>query len=135
MELTRKSSAALSYCDHSGDKSYKFFDTKMETVLSHRIQIESLLVDALSRSELSIHYQPFVDTQTQQVIGAEALLRWNNAELGCVSPTDFIAIAEQSGQIIEIGYFVLRSGIQQAAYGDSSIIQIFILLLMSHHCS
>ncbi|NRA84233.1 MAG: EAL domain-containing protein, partial [Gammaproteobacteria bacterium] len=116
MELTRKSSAALSYCDHSGDKSYKFFDTKMETVLSHRIQIESLLVDALSRSELSIHYQPFVDTQTQQVIGAEALLRWNNAELGCVSPTDFIAIAEQSGQIIEIGYFVLRSGIQQAAY-------------------
>jgi len=116
IELTRKSSAAISHRNHSGENSYTFFDKKMETMLFSRLQIESLLVDAIGNNELSLHYQPFVDTKTEKVIGAEALLRWSNPELGFVSPTDFIEVAEQSGQIIEIGYFVLRKSIQQAAY-------------------
>jgi len=116
IELTRKSSAAISHCEHNGDNNYTFFDKNIETMLFSRLQIESLLVDAVANNEFVMHFQPFVDTKTQQVVGAEALLRWNSPELGFVPPSDFIEIAEQSGQIIEIGYFVLRKSMQQVAY-------------------
>ncbi|MBB1437393.1 EAL domain-containing protein [Shewanella sp. SG41-4] len=116
MELSRKSSAALSHCEISNNNGYKFFNPKMESELSNRIQMESLLRGALNRNELSLNYQPFVDTQSQNVIGAEVLIRWYNPTLGQVSPVDFIENAEQSGQIIEIGYFVLRNALKQLAY-------------------
>jgi EAL domain-containing protein (putative c-di-GMP-specific phosphodiesterase class I)/GGDEF domain-containing protein len=116
MDLSRKSSAALSHCEMGNNNSYKFFNQKMESELSSRIQMESLLRGALKRDELSLHYQPFVSTQSKSVVGAEVLIRWNNPTLGQVSPAEFIEIAEHSGKIIEIGYFVLRSALKQLAY-------------------
>jgi diguanylate cyclase (GGDEF)-like protein len=116
MDLSRKSSAALSHCEMGNNNSYKFFNPKMESELSSRIKMESLFRGALQRNELSLHYQPFVNTQSQSVVGAEVLIRWHNPTLGQVSPVDFIEIAENSGQIIEIGYFVLRNALKQLAY-------------------
>ncbi|MGX9462563.1 sensor domain-containing phosphodiesterase [Shewanella sp. A14] len=116
MDLSRKSSAALSHCQRSNNNDYKFFNPQMESELSSRIQMESLLRGALNRDELSLNYQPFVGTQSQSVVGAEVLIRWHNPTLGQVSPVDFIENAEQSGQIIEIGYFVLRNALKQLAY-------------------
>jgi diguanylate cyclase (GGDEF)-like protein len=129
MDLSRKSSAALSNCEMGNNNSYKFFNPKMESELSSRIKMESLLRGALQRDELSLHYQPFVNTQSQSVVGAEVLIRWQNPILGQVSPVDFIEIAEHSGQIIEIGYFVLRSALKQLAYWREIYNQDFYLAI------
>jgi diguanylate cyclase (GGDEF)-like protein len=129
MDLSRKSSAALSHCEMGNNNSYKFFNTKMESELSSRIKMESLLRGGLQRNELSLHYQPFVNTQSQSIVGAEVLIRWNNPTLGQVSPVDFIEIAENSGQIIEIGYFVLRSALKQLAYWREIYNQDFYLAI------
>ncbi|MBB1475489.1 MULTISPECIES: sensor domain-containing phosphodiesterase [Shewanella] len=129
MDLSRKSSAALSHCETGNSNSYKFFNQKMESELSSRIQMESLLRGALKRDELSLHYQPFVCTQSKNVVGAEVLIRWHNPTLGQVSPTEFIEIAEHSGQIIELGYFVLRSALKQLAYWRELYNQDFYLAI------
>jgi diguanylate cyclase (GGDEF)-like protein len=129
MDLSRKSSAALSHCDMGNNNSYKFFNQKMESGLSTRIKMESLLRGALQHNELSLHYQPFVSTQSQSVVGAEVLIRWHNPTLGQVSPVDFIEIAENSGQIIEIGYFVLRNALKQLAYWRELYNQDFYLAI------
>jgi diguanylate cyclase (GGDEF)-like protein len=129
MDLSRKSSAALSHCEMGNNNSYKFFNQKMESELSSRIKMESLLRGALQHNELSLHYQPFVNTQSQSVVGAEVLIRWHNPTLGQVSPVDFIEIAENSGQIIEIGYFVLRNALKQLAYWRELYNQDFYLAI------
>lgn len=129
MDLSRKSSAALSHCESGNNNSYKFFNPKMALELSSRIQMESLLKGALQRDELSLHYQPFVDTQSLRVVGAEVLLRWHNPILGQVSPVEFIENAEHSGKIIEIGYFVLRKALKQLAYWRELYNQDFYLAI------
>lgn len=114
MDLMRKSSAAASECLQRKAR-YQFFNPAIESTLISRLQIENHLADALQNNELSLHYQPLTDIASGQVHGAEVLLRWNSHVLGRVPPDRFIPLAEQSGQIIEIGYFVLRTAIQQLA--------------------
>jgi EAL domain-containing protein (putative c-di-GMP-specific phosphodiesterase class I) len=93
---------------------WAFFDVSMNEGMLQRFAIESKLRDALSRNELSLHYQPQIDTATGNIAGMEALLRWNSAELGAVPPNDFVPIAEDAGLIIPIGEWVLRTACQQA---------------------
>ncbi|NRA62474.1 MAG: GGDEF and EAL domain-containing protein [Psychrobium sp.] len=115
-DLTQKASIALSHYNVGDEKHYNYFNRKLAGSLSRRLQIESLLVGVIERQELLLNYQPFIDTKTGAVVGAEVLIRWDSPELGMVPPDSFIGAAEQSGQIIEIGYFVLRSAIKQLAY-------------------
>jgi len=114
LDVMRNSSVSTSQCQLNNNR-YQFFDAAMKTDLMDRFQIESQLYNALENDELSLHYQPFFDVANNQLIGSEALLRWHNPLLGHVAPGKFIAIAEQSGMIVEIGYFVLRTAIQQLA--------------------
>lgn len=69
---------------------------------------------ALENGEFHLCYQPIVNIYTQSIVGAEALLRWNNLKLGSVSPVEFIEIAERTGRIVPIGEYVLRQAVQQA---------------------
>ena len=77
--------------------------------------LELELRDALVNGELELHYQPLVATQTMQTVGYEALLRWNHPTRGPVSPDQFIPIAEETGQIVQIGEWVLREALAEAA--------------------
>ncbi|MGF1769731.1 EAL domain-containing protein [Enterovibrio makurazakiensis] len=94
-----------------GKDSYRMFTSEMNDNVHRRVRIEYNLVRALSLDEFSLVYQPFIDLKTNEVVGAEALLRWNNSELGSVSPEEFIPIAEQTNLIYEIGKFVLKTAV------------------------
>lgn len=106
-ELVRQADIALKTAKQSNTTAISFFDQKMEAIVKERLQLSQALNHAVENQELALALQPQVDTQ-QQVIGFEALLRWQHPKFGSVSPSRFIAIAEASGSIVEIGDWVLQ---------------------------
>lgn len=113
--LLQKAGAAMNISKAEGS-AYTYFDQQAQKALSQRYVLESHLVDALKKNEMSLHYQPIIELNTHKIIGAEALLRWYNPVLGHVAPDQFIALAERNSQIMEIGNFVLHTSLKQAAH-------------------
>ena len=99
----------------SGRNAYRFYDPQMNVEASERSRLRWLLAHAIERDELHLHYQPFFHLGDGALAGAEVLLRWNSGELGNVPPDQFIPVAEDGGQIVEIGAWVLRRACAQAA--------------------
>ncbi|HFB64893.1 MAG TPA: EAL domain-containing protein [Aeromonadales bacterium] len=105
-ELLRNADAAMYHAKELGGNTYSFYTEAMNKEVERQLAIEEQIHGALERNEFSVYYQPKIDIKTRKIIGAEALIRWNNPALGSVSPLEFIPIAERSGMIIPIGYFV-----------------------------
>ena len=112
--LFRNADAAMYHAKDEGRNTYRFFTPEMNKKALRRLELESQLKYALERGELSIQYLPIVDTMTGAMLGAEALLRWENSELGFVSPATFIPIAEETGLIGPIGEWVLQESCREA---------------------
>ena len=110
-------SSAVSACSYaqkiSSDKHYLFASQKINTMAEKQLQVENNLHSAIDNNELKLHFQPQVEAATGRITGFEALLRWQNSQLGQVPPSDFIPVAEQSGQIDRIGDWVLYHACQQ----------------------
>ena len=85
----------------------------MNIAAAERMTIETNLLIALERGEFQLYYQPKVDLQTQRVVGMEALIRWNHPEWGMVSPVKFIPVAEDTGLLMPIGEWELRTACAQ----------------------
>lgn len=111
--LFKNASIARSYVKEMGGDNYRVHNQAMNNKLNEQVKISKLLYSALDRNEIFINYQPFISMKTGKVIGMEALVRWENSELGYVSPGKFIPLAEQSGQIIELGKWVLKEACRQ----------------------
>jgi EAL domain-containing protein (putative c-di-GMP-specific phosphodiesterase class I) len=79
------------------------------------VRVEQALRGALQRGELSVHFQPIIGLDTDELDGFEALMRWNSPEIGAVSPIEFIPIAEETGMIVEMGSWLLRESARQLA--------------------
>ncbi len=105
--LTKDADTALYHAKDQGRGRYAFFDKNLEEKNIRHLEIEMGLRKAISENELSLLYQPKLDAKTGKLVGVEALLRWRNEKLGQVSPVEFIEIAEHTGQIEEIGNWVL----------------------------
>lgn len=113
-ELLRLADMALSSAKEKEAGTFEFYSEMLAHKSSRRLAIETALTHALDRNEFTLHYQPIVDFEKGRAGGAEALIRWNSKDLGFVPPDQFIAIAEESNRILEIGSWVLREACRQA---------------------
>ncbi|MET0686804.1 MAG: GGDEF domain-containing phosphodiesterase [Solirubrobacteraceae bacterium] len=113
--LLREAAAALSRAKERGRGHAELYDEEMRERAHQRLRLESDLRRAVEQRAIGVAYQPIVDLGTGRPVGVEALARWTHAERGPVSPSTFIAVAERSGVIGELGRHVLRTACEQAA--------------------
>ena len=112
-ELLRDADVAMYQAKKAGGSRAVVFETWMNEDQLHRLEIEGDLRLAVTRSELLLEYQPEVNLATGELVGLEALVRWQHPRLGLLPPAQFIPIAEQSGHIIELGAWVIREACRQ----------------------
>ncbi|SEQ24405.1 PAS domain S-box-containing protein/diguanylate cyclase (GGDEF) domain-containing protein [Ectothiorhodospira magna] len=111
--LLKHADMAMYEAKNTGRNDYHFFTPNLSQGVLERLKMESALRGASQRGELVLHYQPQVNLQTRQLVGVEALVRWQHPTLGLVSPGTFICLAEDMGIISEIGTWVLREACRQ----------------------
>lgn len=114
-ELLRNADFAMYEAKADGKGSVRSFNQDMAEQYRERLALESSLLNAMENEQFELYYQPKVDLVQGKVVGLEALLRWNHPTLGCVSPLDFVSIAEDAGYITTIGNWVLNKAISQNA--------------------
>ncbi len=112
-ELLRDADTAMYHAKNCGRNNFQFFTTEMNLAVQRQMRLVSLLSQSLEKNCFFLNYQPQIDLLTGRMIGVEALLRWHTPELGLVTPTEFIPVAESSGLICAIGDWVLTAACQQ----------------------
>jgi diguanylate cyclase (GGDEF)-like protein len=121
-DLLKAADMAMYFAKREGRNGHQFYTEAMNANALKRMTMENYLRRALERGELALHYQPQLDIATREVVGVEALIRWNSKELGPVCPVEFIPIAEENGLILTIGDWVLRTACTQCkAWQDEGL--------------
>lgn len=107
-QLLKNADTAMYQAKNAGRNAFRYFTQEMNQQAQQRVSLENALRRALQQQEFFLHYQPIVDVRTRRLLSAEALIRWQDPEHGCVMPDQFIAVAESSGLIVPMGRWVLR---------------------------
>ena len=113
-EFLRNADVAMYTAKNGGRGRHELYEVEMGAAVIHRIELEQDLQRALDEDELELHYQPLVSLSTGRITGFEALLRWQHPRYGLLQPASFIDLAEESGAIVPIGTWVLRTATAQA---------------------
>jgi EAL domain-containing protein (putative c-di-GMP-specific phosphodiesterase class I) len=114
-----------------GKNNYQFFTSEMNSAAQNYVKLEKHLRRALEQNGLGLYYQPQVDIETGLIIGMEALIRWFSPELGMVAPGDFIPLAEETGLIVPIGAWVLKTACAQARIWQQNGLPIRVAVNLS----
>jgi len=133
-ELLRKADAAMYRAKEEGRNTFCFFSTEINTATLGELLLENDLFGALDRGELLLHYQPKVDASSGEIIGAEALMRWQHRQRGMIPPDQFIPIAEENGLINALGEWAIRTVCaQQRAWIDAGLQVMPVAVNISAH--
>jgi diguanylate cyclase (GGDEF)-like protein len=114
-ELVRRADMALYRAKAEGRSLVRFFEPDMDKHMERRARLERELRQAISANAVDVHFQPLVNIDGGKIIGFEALARWTSPSLGPIPPEEFIAVAEESGMIVELGEQLLRAACREAA--------------------
>ena len=132
--LIKHADSALYKAKEKGKNTYQIFTSSMNAEAYKLFTLEADLRKALELNQLELYYQPQICAITNQIIGAEALIRWNHPEWGIVSPGEFIPIAEETGMIIEIGKWIKETACtQNKAWQDAGLPAIPVSINLSAH--
>jgi diguanylate cyclase (GGDEF)-like protein len=112
-ELIKNADTAMYHAKATGRGRYEFFASELNAAAAHRLRMEQGLRQALANGEFVLHYQPKVDCKSEALVGAEALIRWRHPQGGIVPPLEFIAVAEETGLIQDIGMWVIKEVCRQ----------------------
>lgn len=126
-DLLKNADSAMYYAKSNGHNTYKFYTPKMNARTKYLLELSNELHFSLQKNQLELYYQPIVDLKEGNVVGAEALLRWNHPKKGMISPKEFIPIAEDTGLILPIGEWVLRRACVEAKKWQNSIMSDFCI--------
>ena len=130
--LSMCADAAMYRAKQGGRNTYRFFTREMQERSERTLQLENALRRVLELDQLRLHFQPQMCVADGRVVGVEALLRWQHPDLGMVSPSDFIPVAEDSGLILPIGEWVLRTAVRQMkAWMDAGMAPIVMAVNLS----
>ncbi|MBV1790448.1 EAL domain-containing protein [Marinobacterium sp. D7] len=124
-ELIKFADSALHHVKECGRNGFGFYDRGLTIGLTERMLLEGELHKAVQRTELELYYQPKIDRLRNRVIGCEALLRWHNPRRGLLTPDNFISIAEETGIILELGEWVLRTACAAAVLWNHNKMEPF----------
>jgi diguanylate cyclase (GGDEF)-like protein len=114
-ELIRRADTAMYHAKKHGRNRCEFFNEDMNAEVMRRIMLESGLHTAAENEELILCYQPLYDLRLERIVGAEALVRWRHPDLGFLAPLDFLSLAEETGLIVPLGEWILRTACEQNA--------------------
>jgi predicted signal transduction protein with EAL and GGDEF domain len=117
--LVRNADTAMYAAKADGRACFRFYDEEMNARSVEHLKLEEDLREALRSNQLELRYQPQIETETGKVVSFEALVRWKHPSRGMISPADFIPVAERTGQIIELGEWVLAEVARNCLYWDS----------------
>lgn len=130
--LLRNADTAMYRAKEAGRNNFQFYTAAMNALIRERVEIENGLRHALERNELLLHYQPQVDIESGKIIAVEALVRWVHPEKGLIPPDKFIHVAEESGLIVAVGEWVLRTACRQnKAWQDAGLPRIRMAVNLS----
>ncbi|MDQ2078023.1 EAL domain-containing protein [Marinimicrobium sp. ABcell2] len=121
--LMKNADLAMYQAKYQGRNSFRFYTPEMNLEVESRLNLERDLRQAIRNNEFELYYQPQIDMRSGEIVSAEALIRWHHPERGLVQPDDFIPVAEDSGLIVPIGRWVIRTACQQAKTIQKSLDQ------------
>jgi len=128
-ELLKNADAAMYQAKDDGRNTYQFYTQAMTEKAFERIAMESSFRDALSKEEFAVHYQPQVNAETNLIIGMEALVRWNHPSMGLISPSKFLTFANDTGLIVPLDQWVMKTAMSQHVSWYQSGLQPGVLAL------
>ncbi|OGG98335.1 MAG: hypothetical protein A2508_02000 [Candidatus Lambdaproteobacteria bacterium RIFOXYD12_FULL_49_8] len=131
-QLIKNADTAMYGAKNAGKGTFHYYDTTMKAQVKNRLVLDALLRRAIEAKEFVLLYQPQVELKTGLVVGAEALVRWQDKERGLISPMEFIPLAEETGQIIPLGELILRQACQQNKnWADRGVVSIPVAVNIS----